>query len=427
MAPAVTHLAHANQLNGNTTLNNYWCVVFHPFMCNEAFLLNMKIYLSIVLFFLYTSFTGCYPDASETLAVSADHYETIRVPDTDSSYINFDSALSFSDFTILKPDSQINVSSLSDIYSLKRIFLVDGTFFILDIKYMTATAYDMTGKYLYTFNKIGKGSGGSTFLLDLFVDPKEKAAYLVSNLPSKLMKYTLNGALAHEYFPTFHPSSMSKVGDRYHFDLNFNFKRATGKNNFVTTDTSFNIISRSFSYENEKGTSSFLFNGGLFTLNDSLVYYTPGKSNALYHIEDGRIAASYYFRFPHDTVALDLAKPKLRVPNEDQLVNRLYKYGDYIGFNYISNQTNKSNLCLYNLGNKHFLKSKTIDLFENALIHQSNDKILIGVNVKSFYDRLKAKMNVPGTHPAWYEKALQKMEGAKIDNNTIGIIICSLT
>jgi DNA-binding ferritin-like protein (Dps family) len=401
--------------------------VFHSFICNEAFLLTMKIYLSIVLFFLYATFTGCNLSASETLAVSDDHYETIRVPDADSSYTNFDSALNFSDFIILKPDSQINVSSLSDIYSLKRIFFVDGKFFILDIKYMTATAYDMTGKYLYTFNKIGKGAGGSTFLLDLFIDQKEKAAYLISNLPSKLIKYTLDGTLVHEYFPPFHPSSMSKVGDRYHFDLNFNFKRSTGKNNFVTTDTSFNILSRSFSYENEKETSSFLDCGGMFTLNDSLVYYSPGRSNAIYHIEDGSIAASYYFKFLHDSVALDLAKPKLREENENQLLNRLYKYGDYIGFNYNNNKTHKTNLCLYNYGDKHFFKSKTIDLFENALIHQSNDKIIIGVSVKSFYDKLKAKMNLPGTYPAWYEKAIKKMEGEKIDNNTIGIIICSLT
>lgn len=387
----------------------------------------MKLYLSIALLFLYTAFAGCNSAASETLAVSDDHYETIRVPDADSSCINFDSALNFSDLIILKPDSQINVSSLSDIYSLKRIFLVDGTFYILDIKYMTATAYDMTGKYLYTFNKIGKGTGGSSFLLDLFVDPKEKAAYLISNLPSKLMKFTLNGALVNEYFPKFHPSSLSKVGDKYHFDLNFNFKRATGKNNFITTDTSFNITSRAFSYEDEKGTSSFLDCGGLFTLNDSLLYYSPGKSNAIYQIEDGRIAASYYFRFLHDTVTLDLAKPKLREPNEDQLVNRLYRHGDYIGFNYNNNKTRKTSLYLYNLSDKHFLKSKTIDLFENAYIHQSNDKILIGVSVKSFYDKVKAKMNAQGPHPAWYEKVLQKMEGAKIDNNTLGIIICSVT
>lgn len=285
-------------------------------MCNEVFLLSMKIYISIVLFSLCVSFTGCDHPAIEMLAVSGDHYETIQVPDTDSSYTNFDSALNFSDFIILKPNPQINVSSLSDIYSLKRILLVDSTFFILDIKYMTATVYDLTGKYLFTFNKIGKGSGGSTFLLDLFIDQKEKAAYLVSNNPGKLIKYTLDGALVHEYFPPFYPSSMSKVGDRYHFDLNFNFTKLTGKNNFLTTDTSFNVMGRSFPYELGKDKSSYLYYGGIFTVNDSLVYYSPGKSNAIYQVEDGMIAASYYFKFLHDTVAVDLASPHLRVPNE---------------------------------------------------------------------------------------------------------------
>jgi DNA-binding ferritin-like protein (Dps family) len=386
----------------------------------------MKLYISILLFSLLVSVAACKNPAMETVAVAGDHYETIQVPETDSSYANLDSALNFSDFIVLKPDPQINVSSLSDVYSLKRIMLVDTTFFILDIKYMTATAYDLMGKYLFTFNTIGKGPGGSNFLLDLFINPKEKAAYLVSNNPSKLMKYTLDGTLVREYLPPFYPSSMSKVGDKYYFDLNFNFTELTGQNNFLTTDTSFKLLGKFFPYELEKDKSSYLYYGGLFTVNDSQVYYSPGKSNAIYQVEDGTIAASYIIRFPHDTTAIDIESPQLRAQNEHQLINRLFRHGNFIGFNYDDDKTHNIRLSLYNFSNKQFFKSKTIDLFGNALIYQSENKIIIGVNVKDFYDKLKAKMNVPGTYPAWYEKVLQKMNNEKIDNSSIGIIICSI-
>jgi len=386
----------------------------------------MKVYISIVLFSLLASLAGCSSPAMETLAVAGDRYETIQVPDADSSYANLDSALNFSDLIILKPDPQINVSSLSDVYSLKRIVLLDSTFFILDIKYMTATAYDMKGKYLFTFNKIGKGSGASNFLLDLFIDQKEKVAYLVSNNPSKLMKYKLDGTLVQEYVPPFYPSSMSKVEDKYYFDLNFNFTNSTGQNNFLTTDTSFKVIGKSFPYELEKDRSSYLYYGGIFTVNDSLVYYSPGKSNAIYHVDDGTIAASYIVRFSHDSASIDIESPKLRAQKEHQLINRLFRDGDLIGFNYDDEKTHNIHLCLYDLSDKHFFKSKPIDLFENTLIYQFENKLMIGVNVKDFYDKLKAKMNAQGTYPAWYEKALQKISQTKIDNSSIGIIICSI-
>lgn len=387
----------------------------------------MKIYISILLFSLLGSFAGCSSPAMETLAVAGDRYETIQVPDADSSYANLDSALNVSDLIILKPDPQINVSSLSDVYSLKRIVLLDSTFFILDIKYMTATAYDLTGKYLFTFNKIGKGRGGSNFLLDLFIDHNEKAAYLVSNNPSKVMKYKLDGTLVQEYVPPFYPSSMSKVEDKYYFDLNFNFTNLTGQNNFLTTDTSFNVIGKSFPYQLGKDRSSYLYYGGLFTVDDSLVYYSPGKSNAIYRVDDGTIAASYIVRFSNDSASIDIESPQLRTQNEHQLINRLFRYGNFIGFNYDDDKTHNIRLCLYNLRDKHFLKSKPIDLFGNALIYQFENKLMIGVNVKDFYDKLKAKMTAQGTYPAWYEKVLQKISQQKIDNSTIGIIICSIT
>lgn len=398
-------------------------VCFFIIYMQQVFLLHMKVYLSIVLFSLLALFAGCSSPAMETVAVAGDRYETIQVPDTDSSYSNLDSVLNFSDLIILKPDPQINVSSLSDVYSLKRIVLLDNTFFILDIKYMTATAYDMTGKYLFTFNKIGKSRGSSSFLLDLFIDHKEKAAYLVSNNPSKLMKYKLDGTLVQEYVPPFYPSSMSKVGDKYYFDLNFNFTKLTGQNNFLTTDTSFTILGKSFPYELGKDQSSYLYYGGIFTVNDSLVYYSPGKSNTVYNVEDGMISASYVFRFSHDTTAINTESPQLRSQNEHQLINRLFRYGNLIGFNYDDDKTHNIRLCLYNLSDKRFFKSKPVDLFGNALLYQSENKILISVNVKDFYDKLKAKMNAQKTYPAWYEKVLQKISQNKIDNSTIGIFI----
>lgn len=386
----------------------------------------MKIYISILLFSLVTTFAGCSSPAMENMAIAGDRYETIQVPDTDSSYSNLDSAINFLDLIILKPDPAINVSSLSDVYSLKRIVLFDSTFFILDIKYMTATAYDMTGKYLFTFNKIGKGRGGSNFLLDLFVDHKEKAAYLVSNNPNKLMKYTLDGTLLQEYVPPFYPSSMSKTGEKYYFDLNFNFTNLTGQNNFLTTDTSFTILGKFFPYELQKDRSSYLYYGGIFPVNESKIYYSPGKSNAIYQVEDGKIDASYFVSFAHDSVSVDLKSPQLRAQNEHQLINRLFRSGNFIGLNYDDDETHNIRLCLYDLSNKHFFKSKPIDLFGNALLYQSENKLMIGVNIKAFYDKLKAKMDAQKTYPAWYEKVLQQISENKIDNSTIGIFIFSI-
>ena len=67
-----------------------------------------------------------------------------------------------------------------------------------------------------------------------------------------------------------------------------------------------------------------------------------------------------------------------------------------------------------------------MDLFENAMVHQSGDKMIIGLNVRKFLETLKSKMSTGGTYPSWYKKVLRKIESKQIDNSTIAIIICSI-
>jgi|GEM_PF-2121298 hypothetical protein len=386
----------------------------------------MKTYLWILLATQCAIVVGCSDASTKNMLVFDRFCETIQVPDNDSFYSDFDSALNFSEFIILKPDPKVNTSSLSDVFSIKRIVQASGKFFVLDIKYMTANVFDQSGKYLFTFNKIGKGLGGSSFLLDLFIDQRERAAYLVSNSPNKLLKYSLEGVLDQEYFPPFYPSSMSRVGGKYLFDLNFNYTKYTGKNNFLVTDTAFQIMGKSFSYEMEEDQASYLYHGGIFTIDDSLIYYTPGKSNAIYRVQDNVLEAAYYFRFPQDTAGVDLTRPNLRAQNDCQMVNRFYKYGDFIAINYTDSKNRKTCLCLYNVKNRQFFRSKTMDLFENAMVHQSGDKMIIGLNVRKFLETLKSKMSTGGTYPSWYKKVLRKIESEQIDNSTIAIIICSI-
>ena len=188
-------------------------------------------------------FASCNQIEVSEVALHDKDFVTIPVPEKPLHSVN--NILEITDVAVIKPDPKISESFVSDLFSVKKILFIDSLYVLLDTKFSIANAYGKNGDYRYSFNKLGVGRGESSLLLDAVLAADQKQIFLVSNKPTKLMKFNQTGELLNETSLTFFPSSMViPSADTYIYDVNYNYNKISKKNNLLFTDSLSQVKSR---------------------------------------------------------------------------------------------------------------------------------------------------------------------------------------
>ncbi|MFT3749347.1 MAG: 6-bladed beta-propeller [Agriterribacter sp.] len=363
------------------------------------------------------------------IAIEKNDEIQINIPDNiDNSLLLHDDLFRVSNVVLVKPDSTHSESLISDIASVKKILQIDSIYVILDIKFRVVNAYNLKGQYLFTFNKLGVNKGGSSFPLDIVYDPQKRHIFIVSNTPNKLMEYSIEGHLIKEYPFPFFPSSMEiKSPNEYIFDVNFNFNSVSKTNNIIATDSTLEVQERFLTYADVGEVPSPLDQGGMFKPTDSSLYFIPAYSNSILVYKNQGFSSAFNIHFS-TSPENELKEITQKNVNEMThiLLGHFFKNDSYIGINYVDKEKKDIYTTLYNYRNgkiyrSSFFNSNDVNNFWGYLF-QSENKILLLVNVNEFYKRIRKKSSASSTESNAYSKIALELSSMQVDKNSAAII-----
>lgn len=218
------------------------------------------------------------------------------------------------EISVLKLKTAQNPNSV--VAEPKRIFLLNGKYFIWDKKFAGIKAYDAMGSFLYQIGSIGKGPGEYIRINDVHLIDSTKFVLLCDN--SRLQYYTTEG----KYLKTVQPglfatSFQLQDSGRILFYMNNNFNEKSRECNIVLLDSNKVPVKSYFDTKTKEDIPSFDFTGFLHPGFNSLLFSIP-YDDKVWTYKNGRFTVAYKFdlganKLPEDVLQKNLvSKQKYR-------------------------------------------------------------------------------------------------------------------
>lgn len=213
--------------------------------------------------------------------------------------ISLKNLFSINKYVILESDS------LSFLSAVDKIQVHNRYMYILDKKQSLIKVFDLNGKFIKNFVKIGKGPGEVSQLIDFIIDRKGNKVILYDTGNSSIQIYSLKGILLSQikFFPYFSKMELFEPGLLI-FYLGNNFFEEAGANNFIICNYQGAILEKLIPFDKEN-CKLFGF-GGILTNTKNEMLCTNGVSNLVYSIkrEKNEITykPKYYFNFDKNTL-----------------------------------------------------------------------------------------------------------------------------
>lgn len=206
---------------------------------------------------------------------SSCNYQLIKVEgieDCDNIYI--DSIANVEYIKLLRPDTQSYIGSVKKIVALENIYISDGK---------NIFTYDMNGRCINIFNKIGKAGDEYLELSDF--DVINDLFYVADRNLCKIIIYNMNGECVSSFKLDFYPKSIKMIDNstmiiRAENDI----LEDEEKMKFHIYDTKNKIIKSFYPIDIHKGKYlKHMWNNNFTVVNDSIFYYEP-NDNMILHI-----------------------------------------------------------------------------------------------------------------------------------------------
>ncbi|MBS1659634.1 MAG: 6-bladed beta-propeller [Bacteroidetes bacterium] len=228
-------------------------------------------------------------------------------------------------------------SIISDPAFVKRVIYKDDKFFVFDQRYFSIKVFNSQGKYLYDIGKLGVDRGQSLHMEDIELDFHHNLLMVLSNRPTKILQFTLDGHLVKEDKLDFFASSFAFPSDNSRvFYVNQNKTELSGKKNILLTDSNDVIKCKMFDFPKNIFSVSNA-SGGLYSTGQG-IYFNPIFSDTFYRIVED--TAKAVFKIDYGSRNIPAGKPEM------EIYRNLRSYScqastfatgkEYIGFNYLS-------------------------------------------------------------------------------------------
>jgi len=238
-------------------------------------------------------------------------------------------------------------TAISSWFYVKKIFQINGDFYVLDARYMNISVFDSTGSYKFKLGKLGSKTGQFSNVQDMTYRPDRKSILVLCNTPNKIIEFSLAGTFMKEYYPTFFSSSIEiENADNYYLYTNANHTTSSQKMDLLRTDSLLRIKSRLFDPKAGQN-SSFASYGGLFKSESDKIYFNRPYERDIYQMKGGNAHLTYRVDFGKaDNIdSVDFGAVDTYLKTKSYLSNKLFFTDDYVGLNY--QKRGRSNFCLY--------------------------------------------------------------------------------
>jgi hypothetical protein len=225
---------------------------------------------------------------------------------------------------------------------------------------------------------------------DMQFNETQKSIMVLCNSPRKMVEYSLKGNFIREYNLDFWASRFGYSNNGLvYFYVNQNSSEVSGQYNILLTDKNFNVKSRVFDFpKNIK--SSVTFSGGLYS-SKGQIFYNPAFSNSFYTFSNDTAKIVYRTDFGNRNIPDSIQEKKLltTLGQYDFNFNNFVKTDNFIGFNY--SYKNTKGITFYSLLDGKIITNEPglsimNKLFSNSLIYNSNDKLIMLIDISQIQD-----------------------------------------
>lgn len=281
-------------------------------------------------------------------------------------------------------------SSISSWLHIKKIFLINNNFYLLDTKFMTISVFNTNGDHLFNIGKLGTKIGQFSNIQDMVYSSTKKSIMVLCNRPNKIIEYNTDGTFIKEHYPTFFSSNFEiESPNRYYFYTNANHTVSSQKMDLLRTDSVLRIKSRLFAPKDGQITS-FASYGGLFKSTDGHIFFNRPYERDIYQMKNGNAVMRYKVEFGKeeniDSVNFTLIETYRE--RKSSLTNKLFFTEEYIGLNY--QKKGQSRFSLYepasNLVYSTDFQGSPVLLFTQGVFFSDNKLIIM------FNPRFKKKI-----------------------------------
>lgn len=262
------------------------------------------------------------------------------------------------DIKVIKTKTSPNPNSI--VAEAKKIFLLNGNFFIWDKKFSGLKVFDAEGNFLFQVGKIGKGPGEYIRINDVQVVDSSQIILLCDNV--RLQYFDLMGNYIKGTRLDFFASKFVVVdSENYLFYINNNFSEKSKNFNAILTDSAAKVLKRFFESSSEEGRISFDYTGFLLKGVHNPLFSIP-YDDKIWAYNKGSFKVAFKFDLGINKLADEIINNNVQSKGKEQweadyLFNDLFETQKYLFFSFqdtytinygiFNKQTNSFNRTFY--------------------------------------------------------------------------------